>query len=366
MSVIKSMYSIFITLSAYGYRNSNHDNNVLFIVIVLLIIFGIGGVVIYILYLTFRPKEKIASKSNENDLRLERNDYFNIQLNNIKKQIYESINIIQNTSNPETYFERGRFAYNRINDLCNIEDEMNVDHSESQSLNDYFTKNFDRLIKNCYDEYVKKANLELKTQSGINKRISKFWFIAGKYLKPEEIEKIKTQVGCTLQDDDDYLINTNDWLDFEEKNRIVIEKHINKFEQPIQLAYQQEDIDKKIEFLNKAIDEYEKQKEWFYKSTGGRKYFKLYFENLHNSQCANFEYIDQTKNTLNYYQDCQEIVIPKIMELASTPEGILQKDMYVHFDYDKSEIREMVKYLEKKGKISKVKKGNSYLITVQS
>ena len=144
-----------------------------------------------------------------------------------------------------------------------------------------------------------------------------------------------------------------------------ISKYVNAFEEYNRRAYEASSLDEKIRLLNQTINEFEKAKKWFYLSEGGRIYFQTFYEHLHNSRNPCFSYIDPVKD---YLEDCLEerdIIIPKIIELASSENGILQKDLYQYFDTSKGEIQRIIKNMENQGIIRKVKKGNTYLITKQ-
>ena len=341
-----------LLLSQYGYKQTSESSGlIIFIFIVGALV--IGGAIIYMLYLCFKPK--VMTKE----------DFIKIRYNDATRHIRESINIIEKTSNIETFFERGQFAYKRIGDIYAIEEEKGADHTLSQSLNEYFTSNFDRLIKNCYNEYYGKAHRELKTESGINNRLNRFWDIASNYLPPEEIERYKSMVGYKLQSGD-HLIESDDWYNFEMNNKALIKKHTDTFEKPKQKAKDEKDLNKKIKLLENAISEFEKEKEWFYKTEAGKDYFQLQYENLHNSKRPCFEWLDPEREELEKCKLNRDVVIPQILKLASAPEGILQKDIYVQIpEASKSEVQNMVRYLEENDKISRAKKSGTYLITLK-
>lgn len=93
--------------------------------------------------------------------------------------IQESYQIMYETDNPETLCSRYKFASSKVEELnhycrqgCYADiDKMNQ-YTEMLSDENYF-----RLILRCYKKYVNKANQELKTKKGVDKRIEKFWSI---------------------------------------------------------------------------------------------------------------------------------------------------------------------------------------------
>lgn len=144
-----------------------------------------------------------------------------------------------------------------------------------------------------------------------------------------------------------------------------IDKHTNSFESHYRLAFSEKDLDKKIELLQKTIDLYEKEKEWFYRTKGGMIYFQDYYEHIHNSNNDDFSYISPVKE---YLEDCinkRDYVIPEIINLISS-NGILQKDIYKHLpDISKSDIQKTIRELENANLITRTKKSNSYFLTLK-
>lgn len=142
-----------------------------------------------------------------------------------------------------------------------------------------------------------------------------------------------------------------------------IQKHTDSFENMCRLAYSEKDLNKKIELLQKTITIYEKEKNWFYKTKGGRIYFQDFYEHFHNSQNSDFSYIDSVEDELDYYIDKRDVIIPQILSAIGN-NGIIQKDIYELVDSDKSDIQKIIRELEAENSIKREKKGNSYLLTL--
>lgn len=144
-----------------------------------------------------------------------------------------------------------------------------------------------------------------------------------------------------------------------------IEKHTRTFENAYRQAYSENNLDKKIVLLQNVIDLFEKEKKWFYRTKGGTIYFQDYYEHLHNSNNEDFSYIDSVKDYLEYIVHKRDCIIPKILQLATSTNGIMQKDIYSYFpDESKSDIQKIIRELENDNKINRTKKGNTYLLTL--
>lgn len=146
-----------------------------------------------------------------------------------------------------------------------------------------------------------------------------------------------------------------------------IEKRTASFEDCNRLAYKENDINKKIELLQKTILLYEEAKKWFYKTKGGTIYFQDYYEYQHNSQNDCFSYIDTVKE---YLKDCifvKNYIMPKILyAIKSNSDGILQKDIYQHLpDASRGDVQRVIRNLESQGLITREKSKNSYLLTIK-
>ena len=145
-----------------------------------------------------------------------------------------------------------------------------------------------------------------------------------------------------------------------------IQKHTDSFENHYRLAYAENDLNKKIELLQKTIDLYEKEKKWFYRTKGGTIYFQDYYEHMSNSKNNDFSYIDSVKEYLENCINKRDYVIPEIINLISSSNGILQKDIYKHLpDISKSDIQKTIRELENVNLITRTKKSNSYFLTLK-
>jgi hypothetical protein len=152
---------------------------------------------------------------------------------------------------------------------------------------------------------------------------------------------------------------------FEEKHSGEIQKHL-KFEQFVDEAYKSKELDQKIELLNQAITEYEKARSWFYRTKGGMIYFQDYYEHLHNSKNPDFSYIAPVQDYLDYCLEKRDYIIPKILEVISAEDGILQKNIYQYIpDVGKSEIQQVIRDSENDNIISREKKSGTYILKIK-
>lgn len=153
---------------------------------------------------------------------------------------------------------------------------------------------------------------------------------------------------------------------FEMNHGEQIEKRTASFEDCNRLAYKENDINKKIELLQKTILLYEEAKKWFYKTKGGTIYFQDYYEYQHNSQNDCFSYIDTVKK---YLEECirnRDYVIPNIINIIKSSNGILQKDIYQHLpDASRGDVQRVIRNLESQGLITREKSKGSYLLTIK-
>lgn len=144
-----------------------------------------------------------------------------------------------------------------------------------------------------------------------------------------------------------------------------IEKHTRTFENAYRQANSENNLDKKIALLQNVIDLYEKEKKWFYRTKGGTIYFQDYYEHLHNSTNEDFSYIDSVKDSLEYIVHKRDCIIPEILQLATSANGIMQKDIYTYYpDESKADIQKIIRELENDNLINRTKKGNTYLLTL--
>lgn len=92
------------------------------------------------------------------------------------QQLIDSYNIINSTDNPETFGSRWRFSINRLQQLKEYDDKGYWNAQQPyEYYEQFFTgENLKALLNNCFARYVNKARSELKTESGVQKRIEKF------------------------------------------------------------------------------------------------------------------------------------------------------------------------------------------------
>lgn len=151
---------------------------------------------------------------------------------------------------------------------------------------------------------------------------------------------------------------------FESNHWDEIDKHVKSFEECYNLACDEDDLNKKIELLQKTIIKFEKAKNWFYKTRGGTVYFQDMYEHLHNSRNNDFSYISQVEEDLEECIETKKCMVDEILDLIkSSSEGILQKDIYD--SVPKEAAQGIIRELERNGTIEKTKSGSSYLITIK-
>lgn len=92
------------------------------------------------------------------------------------RQLTDSYSLLNSTDNPETFGSRLEFSINRLKEL---KEYNNKGWWNAQQPYEYYEQlftgeNLKKLLQNCYNRYVNKARLELKTESAVQKRIEKF------------------------------------------------------------------------------------------------------------------------------------------------------------------------------------------------
>lgn len=167
-----------------------------------------------------------------------------------------------------------------------------------------------------------------------------------KFHRTEREEELSFQFGCDHFDE--------------------IQKRINSFEECYELACAETDLNKKIELLEKTIFQFEKAKKWFYRTKGGTIYFQDEYEHLHNSRNDDFSYISIIEETLKECIEERDCIVPKILDIIESSNGILQKDIYEELpNIPRAKIQYIVSNLANEDKITKEKSGNSYLLTIK-
>lgn len=145
-----------------------------------------------------------------------------------------------------------------------------------------------------------------------------------------------------------------------------IQKYVDSFENCYRSAYYEKDISKKIELLQETISNFEKAKNWFYRTKGGTIYFQDMYEHMHNSINDDYSYIDSVEDYLEECIEDRDYVIPKLIEIiTSSVDGILQKDIYKHLpDVERTKIQKIIRDFESEGIVTKEKSKGSYLIKI--
>lgn len=168
----------------------------------------------------------------------------------------------------------------------------------------------------------------------------------------------RDEFDCNEDDDDIEL-----WIAFENENSEEIHKRINTFEECRDKAYEESDLGKRIELLKQTIVLYDEAKKWFYKTKGGKIYFDVWYEHLHNSKNDDFSYIDDIKDNLRYYNFKKNYIIPTIIQTIADNKDILQKDLYQFMpEIDKYEIQQVIRELEQEDVIKRTKKNSTYML----
>lgn len=144
-----------------------------------------------------------------------------------------------------------------------------------------------------------------------------------------------------------------------------IHKHTFSFQEARRMAHDEKDLNIKIELLQKVIEIFELERNWFYRTKGGMLFFQDYYEHLHNSRNEDFSYIDSVKDYLEYCIHKRDYVIPEIMRLITSQDGIFQKDIYKYLpDEPRADIQNTIRELADDKRINRTKRGNSYFLTL--
>lgn len=157
-------------------------------------------------------------------------------------------------------------------------------------------------------------------------------------------------------------------------------EYIDKLEQDIWLPnlYNFNSVDEAIAHAQKALISAQELAEYCSKTSIGQQYFEDMWLHAHNSQNPDFSFIEKIKQryvdlTLNYEERKREFELhkkqkdflvnaePEVLNVIKSNPGILQKDVWKHFDPDlKPTIGTAVSHLCQKNQITRIKHGNSY------
>lgn len=157
-------------------------------------------------------------------------------------------------------------------------------------------------------------------------------------------------------------------------------EYIDKLEHDIWLPhlYDFDSIDEAIAHAQQALISAQQLADYCSKTSNGQLYFEDMWLHAHNSQNPDFSFIEKIKQryvdlTLNYEERKHEFELhkkrkdflvnaePEVLNVIKSTPGILQKDVWKHFDPDlKPTIGTAVSHLCKKNQITRIKHGNSY------
>lgn len=140
------------------------------------------------------------------------------------------------------------------------------------------------------------------------------------------------------------------------------------------------EIDDRIATLTSLIDTFYALKiKCFQLGSEYAEHFKKNWEHCHNSRNPDFSYVDRFEKELaelraNYdsikakeaaYATESVNLKHRVIDVVKSSPGILQKDIYKEFDPTvKADIQEILYFLDKQGRIHRVKVGNSYSVTL--
>lgn len=157
-------------------------------------------------------------------------------------------------------------------------------------------------------------------------------------------------------------------------------EYIDKLEHDIWLPhlYDFDSIDEAIAHAQQALISAQQLADYCSKTSNGQLYFEDMWLHAHNSQNPDFSFIEKIKQryvdlTLNYEERKREFELhkkqkdflvnaePEVLNVIKSNPGILQKDVWKHFDPDlKPTIGTAVSHLCQKNQITRIKHGNSY------
>lgn len=138
------------------------------------------------------------------------------------------------------------------------------------------------------------------------------------------------------------------------------------FEDAYREAFSISEPVKQVAKYYEALELFHKAKKFCYdKGKGGQIYFQDTWERMHNSRNDCFSYEDLIKDGIAAAEDLQ-YVVPKILHIISKGNGqLLQKDIYeLISDMSRGEVQSLLRRLEKENKIIRVKKGSTYILSI--
>ena len=99
-------------------------------------------------------------------------------------------------------------------------------------------------------------------------------------------------------------------------------------------------------------------KTWCISQKGGTEYYEKHDKFGPDSKSYYEAILDEIRD-IEYRNNT---VIPAIIEAASREGGIIQTELYKEINYDKNIVRDMIYHLEQEGRVTREKKGNSYIV----
>ena len=133
-------------------------------------------------YLIKKKGKNITSQFPTETLQAIKNSYPKSNIHYLIKQVKESVVLIETTTNIETLLSRREYVLQQCYTLKELEDcgLYNGNFSPQECINK-LVSNLNIHLKRCYDDYYFKAQ-QLKTETGVQNRMEKFWIIMNNYL----------------------------------------------------------------------------------------------------------------------------------------------------------------------------------------
>ncbi len=148
----------------------------------------------FLTFVCFKKPKKVKTTPSQfpsETLQEIKTNYPKSNISCLIQQIKDSVVLIQSTTNIETLLSRREFALKQCYTLKELEDcGMYKGNFSSQQCIDDLNLNLNTYMKRCYDDYYIKAH-QLKTETGIQNRMDKFWIILDKYLDEYSILDFK-------------------------------------------------------------------------------------------------------------------------------------------------------------------------------